>query len=67
MLLILEAENNVGINFEENKNQTIRVCNTLTVKRRGNVTFVSLRGFQGDRLPKDIKMCMTQEYLKMDL
>lgn len=52
--------------FEENKNQSIKVCSTLTVKKRGHISFVHLRGFQGDRLPKDIKMCMTQEYLKMN-
>ncbi|MBD65209.1 MAG: hypothetical protein CME62_08380 [Halobacteriovoraceae bacterium] len=54
------------LQFEEDKNQEIKICNTLTVQRSGKVTFVHTRGFKGDRLPKDLKMCMEQEYWKMN-
>lgn len=54
------------LKFEENKKQKISSCNQLAVKKTGNVTWVQVTGLDGKRIPKDFKMCLTQEYRKMD-
>ena len=54
------------LRFEQDKNQTIAVCNLLTVKRTGKVSFVYTRGHLGHQLPKDLKMCIEQEFWKIN-
>ena len=53
------------IRFETNKKQTIKTCNILGVNRSGKVTYVYSRGMKGTIIPKDLKMCMEQDFWKM--
>ncbi len=54
------------LRFEENKRHRFSTCNSLTVSKNGDVhsVFVSSTN-RGNPLPKDFKMCMTQELRKM--
>jgi len=51
--------------FETNKKQTVKTCNILTVRKDGKVTYAYTRGYKGTVLPKDLKMCMEQDFWKM--
>lgn len=51
------------LQFEENKKQTIDVCNRLNVARNGHVTYANV---SGDKLPKDLQMCLEQELWTMN-
>ncbi len=53
------------LRFEKNKKQKISTCNILTIRKNGNVKFAYSRGHVESRLPKPMKMCMEQEFWKM--
>lgn len=53
------------LKFEKEKKQTIKVCNVLNVAKSGKVTYSKAFGL-GNRLPKDFKMCLEQEYWMMN-
>lgn len=54
------------LRFEKNKKQVISTCNQLAVRKRGDVSFVQVTNANKRSLPKDLKMCIEQEYWKMD-
>ena len=41
------------------------MCTRLNVKRSGKVSFVKVFGVSPKRVPKDLAMCIEQEYWKM--
>jgi hypothetical protein len=51
------------LQFEENKEQTIHVCNNINVARSGKVTYAKVNGI---KLPKDLKMCLEQQLWTMN-
>lgn len=51
------------LQFEQNKEQKIHVCNTLNVAKSGKVTYAKVNGI---KLPKDLKMCLEQELWSMN-
>lgn len=53
------------LRFEEQKKQRISTCNILTIRKSGKVKFAYSRGSAQSRLPKAMKMCMEQEFWKM--
>jgi len=54
------------LRFEENKKQKISVCNQISIKRSGRVSYVQVTNANKRVLPKDLKMCIEQEYWKMN-
>lgn len=54
------------LRFEQNKKQTIGTCNQISIRRGGKVNYVQVTNLNRKSLPKDLKMCMKQEYWKMD-
>lgn len=54
------------LRFEKNKKQTLSVCNQLYIKRSGRVSFVQVVNATRKALPKDLKMCIEQEYWAMN-
>jgi hypothetical protein len=53
------------LRFETNKKQLIKTCTRLNIKRSGDVSFVNVLGVSPRNVPKDLKMCLEQEYWKM--
>jgi hypothetical protein len=53
------------LRFEKNKKQLIKTCTRLNIKRSGDVSFVNVLGVSPRNVPKDLKMCLEQEYWKM--
>jgi hypothetical protein len=53
------------LRFEKNKKQLIKTCTRLNVKKSGNVSFVKVLGVTPRNVPKDLQMCIEQEYWKM--
>lgn len=54
------------LKFETNKKQQISTCNQLSIKKSGRVSYVQVTNANRKSLPKDFKMCLTQEYWSMD-
>lgn len=54
------------LRFETEKKQSISVCNQLSIKKSGRVSYVQITNANKRVLPKDLKMCIEQEYWKMD-
>lgn len=54
------------LRFEKEKKQTISTCNQLSISRRGKVNYVQVTDLHKKRLPKDLQMCIKQEFWKMD-
>ena len=54
------------LKFEKNKHQKISTCNQISISRRGKVRFVQIRSEDKRALPKDLKMCLEQEFWRMD-
>jgi hypothetical protein len=54
------------LRFETNKKQTIGTCNQLSISGGGKVNYVQVTDLKRKQLPKDLIMCMKQEYWKMD-
>ena len=54
------------LKFEENKKQRISICNQISVKSSGLVAFAQVTSNSKDRVPKDLKMCLTQEFRQMN-
>ena len=54
------------LRFEENKKQSLSVCNQISVKRDGRVSYVQVTNANRRTLPKDLKMCIEQEYWRMN-
>ncbi len=54
------------LKFEEKKKQQISTCNQISVKRSGLVVFAQVTSNSKGRMPKDLKMCLTQEFRQMD-
>jgi hypothetical protein len=54
------------LRFEKNKKQVISTCNQLAVRKNGKVSFVQTTNVHKKNLPKDFKMCVKQEYWKMN-
>ncbi len=53
------------LRFEKNKKQTIGTCNQLSIKKNGKVSYVQVTDIRRKNLPKDLEMCMEQEFWKM--
>jgi len=53
------------LKFEEKKKQYIPTCNQLSVHHSGKVRWVQITHAQGKQLPRDLVMCMKQEFWKM--
>ena len=53
------------LRFEKSKKQLVKMCTRLNVKRSGKVSFVKVFGVSPKRVPKDLAMCIEQEYWKM--
>lgn len=54
------------LKFEQNKKQTIGTCNQLSISGGGKVNYVQVTDLNRKQLPKDLIMCMKQEYWKMN-
>lgn len=54
------------LKFEKQKKQTISTCNQLSINRGGKVNYVQVTDLHKKRLPKDLQMCIKQEFWKMD-
>ncbi len=54
------------LRFEENKKQTLSVCNQLAINSKGKVGFVQVNDLYKKNLPRDFQMCLKQEFWKMD-
>ena len=50
------------LKFEKIKKQKISICNQLSVKKDGRVSYVQVTNVNRKVLPKDLKMCIEQEY-----
>jgi len=53
------------IKFETNKKQSFKFCSNINVAKSGMVTYTKVFGL-GNKLPKDFKMCLEQEYWMMN-
>lgn len=54
------------LRFEEKKRQLIKTCTRLEVNRSGRVTYTKVLGVSPRIVPKDLQMCLEQEYWKME-
>ena len=54
------------LKFEAEKKQTIQTCNQLSISKYGKVNYVQVTDLNKKRLPNDLKMCLKQEYWKMN-
>jgi hypothetical protein len=54
------------LKFEQNKKQSFSMCNQLFVKTKGQVSYVQVSSSDGKPLPRDLEMCIEQEYWKMN-
>lgn len=54
------------LKFETNKKQHISTCNQLVVRKNGDVSYVQISPLGSKALPKDLSMCLTQEYKRMN-
>lgn len=53
------------IKFEENSKQTLKICHTLSISKKGKVTYSSVNPIEG-RVPNDLKMCLEQSLWVLD-
>jgi protein involved in sex pheromone biosynthesis len=51
------------LQFEKEKNKSLVVCNTLNVAKNGKVTYTKV---SGKGVPRDLKMCLEQEFWMMN-
>lgn len=54
------------LKFEKEKEQYMSTCNQIVVKKYGKVSFVQITNTNKKALPKGFKMCVEQEYWKMN-
>lgn len=54
------------LKFEKNKQQKLMTCSQINIKRSGRVSFVKTISTNSDKIPKDFKWCMEQEFWRMD-
>ena len=54
------------LKFETNKKQKISVCNQLSIKKNGRVSYVQVTNANKKKIPEDLRMCIVQEYRTMN-
>ncbi len=53
------------IKFQQESNQTVKVCHTVNISRDGKVTYSQVTPIEG-RIAKDFKMCLEQSFWVMN-
>lgn len=54
------------LKFEQQKQQQLFTCNQISIRRNGTVSYVQTTSSDKRALPRDLEMCLEQEFWKMN-